>query len=574
MPTLHTSQNGLQQHDVTKLSWNAIPSNEGTRDILAPMGESHYATKHNDAHYNVAPSHDATEFGQSNVQTMRKSIAGPLIKLTNSNRAQIAKLPVAFGFSIPTIEACYEENNVHTSKESALGATKDWIDRGKFATLEMETRDCGIDEWIVQGNNVAKTINASHGISEKLTLIARSRVRRSDNNYAAGNKVNNSSACDSKELAKEKNASAKENYTRDTPPPTESIEDSTIPATAATKTQSRAASGTTVGQQSSQQKKCKITMTGPLFELSQSNRDQIAQLPVAFGFCLRSDENNDCYTSKQLALAATKEWYYKGKIAVMEAEARDLGLDEECFLPVQYIDAAEIHRSDTSKKQTQQAATSILCRPNNCATGAKVQNKSHLLPTTVDATDGNSNIASKGLVLQNEPAASKVINHSILRFQGTAILALHEGVEAYLRRLFNFKNYKLASRRAQGSGNPKKRKELPGKENGSNKNKSASPSNRLSKASSSSSSTSRPVAMLVETSDCPPGLPNGWTSETYRRASGKTAGGTDTYWYTPQLKLKFRSKSNIARFLEILNMPGIDGDESTAWNMFKKRHSA
>ena len=569
MPTLHTSQNGLQQHDVTKLSWNAIPSNEGARDILAPMGESHYATKYNDAHYNVAPSHDATEFGQSNVQTMRKSIAGPLIKLTNSNRAQIAKLPVAFGFSIPTIEACYEENDVHTS---ALGATKDWIDRGKFATLEMETRDCGIDEGIVQGNNVAKTINASDGISEKLTLIASSKVKRWDEKYAAGNKLNNSSTYDSKELAKEKLVSGKENHTRDTPPPTESIEDSTIPATAATTTQSRAASGTTVGQQSSQQKKCKITMTGPLFELSQSNRDQIAQLPVAFGFCLRSDENNDCYTSKQLALAATKEWYNKGKIAIMEAEARDLGLDEECFLPVQYIDAAEIHRNDTSKKQTQQAATSISCRPNNCATGAKAQNKSHVLPTTVDATKGNSNIASKGLVLQKETAATKEINHSILRFQGTAILALHEGVEAYLRRIFNVKNYKLASRHAQGSGNPKKRKERPGKENGSNKNESASPSNRLSKASSSS--TSRPVAMLVETSDCPPGLPNGWTSETYRRASGKTAGGTDTYWYTPQLKLKFRSKSNIARFLEILNMPGIDGDESTAWNIFKKRHSA
>ena len=81
----------------------------------------------------------------------------------------------------------------------------------------------------------------------------------------------------------------------------------------------------------------------------------------------------------------------------------------------------------------------------------------------------------------------------------------------------------------------------------------------------------RVSATLISSSDSPPGLPNGWTMKTFKRMSGKTSGTTDSYWYSPQLKYKFRTKKSCNLFIEILHESGIDGDESVAFNAFKKR---
>jgi hypothetical protein len=85
------------------------------------------------------------------------------------------------------------------------------------------------------------------------------------------------------------------------------------------------------------------------------------------------------------------------------------------------------------------------------------------------------------------------------------------------------------------------------------------------------SSTPRTSTTLIKSSEAPPGLPCGWTSRTFVRNSGRTNGSTDTYFYSPDGKIKFRSMKKCYIFIEILKDPNIDGNESAALNEFKKR---
>jgi hypothetical protein len=62
--------------------------------------------------------------------------------------------------------------------------------------------------------------------------------------------------------------------------------------------------------------------------------------------------------------------------------------------------------------------------------------------------------------------------------------------------------------------------------------------------------------------------PQGWIQKTYERSSGDTKGGTDLYWYTPRKGYKLRSKPNIIRFVQFLDMYG--GDEDKAWVAYRK----
>ena len=81
--------------------------------------------------------------------------------------------------------------------------------------------------------------------------------------------------------------------------------------------------------------------------------------------------------------------------------------------------------------------------------------------------------------------------------------------------------------------------------------------------------TPRTPALLLSTEPAPK-LPDGWVAKTFQRTSGATAGTKDTYFYSPQRELKFRSMKACNAFVQILNEPGID-DEQMAFNVFKSR---
>ena len=83
----------------------------------------------------------------------------------------------------------------------------------------------------------------------------------------------------------------------------------------------------------------------------------------------------------------------------------------------------------------------------------------------------------------------------------------------------------------------------------------------------------------------------GWTYKTYQRMNGATVGQTDTYWFSPVLQKKFRSRKEIDRFLLSYNearstlissgvnetdVESINGAllESTAWDQFKADSSS
>ena len=76
----------------------------------------------------------------------------------------------------------------------------------------------------------------------------------------------------------------------------------------------------------------------------------------------------------------------------------------------------------------------------------------------------------------------------------------------------------------------------------------------------------------------------GWTYKTYQRMNGATEGQTDTYWFSPLLQKRFRSRKEIDRFMEFhrqareVQTREADGChhkinsmqcESIAWNLFK-----
>lgn len=82
--------------------------------------------------------------------------------------------------------------------------------------------------------------------------------------------------------------------------------------------------------------------------------------------------------------------------------------------------------------------------------------------------------------------------------------------------------------------------------------------------------TPRPSAVLLSTAAVPL-LSPGWISKTFQRASGRTVGGRDTYFYSPQKQFKFRSLKNCRAFLQVLAEPGVEGDEAKALKVYRER---
>ena len=86
----------------------------------------------------------------------------------------------------------------------------------------------------------------------------------------------------------------------------------------------------------------------------------------------------------------------------------------------------------------------------------------------------------------------------------------------------------------------------------------------------STGKSSRPRAKMLSEKPAK-GLGEGWVARTFERASGATAGQTDTYFYSPREGLKFRAMKGCQIFIEICREAGVDGDEKMAWRLFKER---
>ena len=66
------------------------------------------------------------------------------------------------------------------------------------------------------------------------------------------------------------------------------------------------------------------------------------------------------------------------------------------------------------------------------------------------------------------------------------------------------------------------------------------------------------------------GLPEGWTMKKLMRKSGKAKGKFDTYWFTPVLKRQLRSRVQVSRFIEGMQLQGSDGDEEAVYRELLK----
>ena len=74
---------------------------------------------------------------------------------------------------------------------------------------------------------------------------------------------------------------------------------------------------------------------------------------------------------------------------------------------------------------------------------------------------------------------------------------------------------------------------------------------------------------LVSEGPAGPDFPNGWTTKTFRRMSGKSKGQTDQYWFSAKTQKKMRSKVEINRFLSYLKSS--NGDEEKAFALLKRK---
>ena len=66
------------------------------------------------------------------------------------------------------------------------------------------------------------------------------------------------------------------------------------------------------------------------------------------------------------------------------------------------------------------------------------------------------------------------------------------------------------------------------------------------------------------------GLPEGWTMKQLMRISGKAEGKVDTYWFTPVLKKQLRSRVQVSRFIERMQLEDSDVDEEAVYRELLK----
>lgn len=67
----------------------------------------------------------------------------------------------------------------------------------------------------------------------------------------------------------------------------------------------------------------------------------------------------------------------------------------------------------------------------------------------------------------------------------------------------------------------------------------------------------------------PGGWPVGWKKRVFERQSGASKGHRDRYWHSPEKDYKFRSMTEVKRFMGCLAATG--GNEEQAWQLFKGR---
>lgn len=294
-----------------------------------------------------------------------------------------------------------------------------------------------------------------------------------------------------------------------------------------------------------------IAIAGKAEKLTNSNRDRIAKLPVAFGFAL-----DDCGSSKALALTATDNWYNDGKrAAIIESSSKSIRKGEK--------GPAGMKNATTKSKQSKKDNDKSRGKEKSTPRGKHAMDKSG----KTKMEEKKKKKKRKGEKDKEQsweenatPIGRLVASNGTPKPSGTS-----SSTTSVVKKM---KKIHVSS----SNGTPKPSTAASSSATSVKKGKSKNTSSSSGTPNASeASSDGRLAAILISSSDSPPGLPNGWTMKTFQRMSGKTSGTTDSYWYTPQLKLKFRSKKGCTQFIEILNEPGIDGDESVAFNTFKKR---
>jgi hypothetical protein len=296
-----------------------------------------------------------------------------------------------------------------------------------------------------------------------------------------------------------------------------------------------------------------VVVAGKAVKLDNSNRDQIAKLPVAFGYSLA-----DSGVSKALALAATQNWYESGKLA-----------------------AAVEFNSKGSRKGVKGPPTDVINGKGNHDTIKNIDSCGGTKPATPESGRGDAKDKRR---IRKQQKQERLKAKKQRRMEKSERKRRREENNPSSSNCTpkstsgTSPDCKIERKRKEEEKNPSSSNSTPESASGTSpvcksvkKGKSGNKPSIIKPKSSGASPSGSGAATLIASSDSPPGLPTGWKMKTFRRMAGKTAGTTDSYWFSPQLMHRFRSMKGCNLFIGILNEPGIDGNESVAINEFKKR---
>lgn len=252
-------------------------------------------------------------------------------------------------------------------------------------------------------------------------------------------------------------------------------------------------------------------------------REDVAKLPVAFGFCLEGGNNE----SKNLAQKASKKWFLQGFNSITPAPT--LG---------RRAASAPLQKSQRKRRKLTPQQT-IAPQPN-----PKVAMASEVVKTT----DCIGEVVAKlpvafGFWLDDLDVGGVSMNLARTAAEkwiadGQNAAKLENGKQGSSTKGMK----KVAAKRCVANGLQKRAK--------------------------------RSERNFITPPSVPAGndFPAGWTTKTYERNTPKP-GRTTTYkvFITPSEKHKFRSRKSPLIFVEIMREQGVNANEEIAFNQFKTR---
>ena len=269
----------------------------------------------------------------------------------------------------------------------------------------------------------------------------------------------------------------------------------------------------------------KVATASETVDMTNENKDEVAALPVAFGFWL-----NEFTPSKLVSQAAGKKWVLNGEKCAKGGGTSELG----------YVKLDNNNQPVKRKSKKQKRQDLVFLKAPRVA------------------------------------VASEEIKLTIENWVGFAKLPVafgfhldDDGTSKHLAQAAT-DNWKSHGEKSAKKSNKGLKVSIGSVKKGSTGFPVCHTPKVAKTPSSATPKTPKTPALLLST-EAARKLPDGWISKTFKRMTGKTAGTKDIYFYSPQKQIKFRAMKSCKTFIDIMGELEVDGDEAAALKLYKER---